>query len=88
MNLSGTSIKFQLFHESKSLEEKLVGEAILQENVLDRIMHRGVHTMEEHSLNFKDLSGTILTGKGGLESILYCQLYVTDQGSMTAALGR
>jgi len=41
MNLSGTSIKFQLFHESKSLEEKLVGEAILQENVLDRIMHRG-----------------------------------------------
>mmetsp|Transcript_2583 Transcript_2583/g.8576 ORF Transcript_2583/g.8576 Transcript_2583/m.8576 type:complete len:351 (-) Transcript_2583:3660-4712(-) len=87
-HVKGTSIKFQLFHESKSLEEKLVGEAILQENVLDRIMHRGVHTMEEHSLNFKDLSGTILTGKGGLESILYCQLYVTDQGSMTAALGR
>ncbi|EKX32263.1 hypothetical protein GUITHDRAFT_166743, partial [Guillardia theta CCMP2712] len=58
-HVKGTSIKFQLFHESKSLEEKLVGEAILQENVLDRIMHRG---------------------KGGLESILYCQLYVTDQG--------
>eukprot|EP00960_Hanusia_phi_P033267 750377-Hanusia_phi.AAC.1 len=77
-HLTGSSIKFQLFHESRSIEDTMVGETTLESEILDRIMLRGINTMEEHSLKFKDASGNVLTGKGGLESNLHCQVYVTN----------